>query len=62
MKIRLHKPTSPGTRSKISLSFSEITRKKPEKTLIQKNYRCKGRNNRGVITSRHKGGGHKKKI
>jgi large subunit ribosomal protein L2 len=40
--------------------FSEITKTKPEKTLIRKNHRNKGRNNRGVITIRHRGGGHKR--
>merc|ERR1711862_587275 len=39
---------------------NEITKIKPEKKLIQKNHRNKGRNNRGVITIRHRGGGHKK--
>ena len=61
MKIRFYKPYTPGTRTKVSLSFVEITKKKPEKILIQKFYRNKGRNNRGIITIRHKGGGHKKK-
>ena len=41
-------------------SFSEITTDKPEKGLVKKNHRNKGRNNRGVITIRHRGGGHKK--
>merc|ERR1712070_857934 len=41
--------------------FTEITKAKPEKSLIQKNHRQKGRNNRGVITIRHRGGGHKRK-
>ena len=41
-------------------SFSEITKNKPEKSLIRKNHRKKGRNNRGVITIRHRGGGHKR--
>jgi large subunit ribosomal protein L2 len=40
--------------------FSDITKTKPEKTLIRKNHRNKGRNNRGVITIRHRGGGHKR--
>ena len=42
-------------------SFDEITTNKPEKSLIRKNHRSKGRNNRGVITIRHRGGGHKRK-
>lgn len=61
MKIRTYKPYTPGTRTKILSDFSEITRKKPEKNLIFKNYRNNGRNNDGKITIRHKGGGHKKK-
>nr|QSV12717.1 ribosomal protein L2 [Phaeophyceae sp.] len=40
--------------------FSNIFKSKPEKTLIKKNHRKKGRNNRGVITSHHRGGGHKR--
>merc|ERR1712154_714051 len=42
-------------------TFDEITTDRPEKTLIRKNHRHKGRNNRGVITIRHRGGGHKRK-
>jgi large subunit ribosomal protein L2 len=42
-------------------AFSEITKTKPEKSLIQKNHRNKGRNNRGIITIRHRGGGHKRR-
>lgn len=41
--------------------FMEITKHKPEKSLILKNHRKKGRNNRGIITIRHKGGGHKRR-
>ena len=61
MSIRLYKPYTPGTRNRALSSFSEITKTKPEKTLIKKNHRNKGRNNRGVITIRHRGGGHKKR-
>merc|ERR1712029_747959 len=61
MAIRLYKSYTPGTRNRILSSFSEITKTKPEKKLIQKNHRSKGRNNQGVITIRHRGGGHKKK-
>jgi large subunit ribosomal protein L2 len=39
----------------------ELTKSKPEKSLIRKNHRNKGRNNRGVITTRHRGGGHKRR-
>jgi len=60
MSIRLYKSYTPGTRNRALSSFSEITKVKPEKSLIQKNHRKKGRNNRGVITIRHRGGGHKR--
>jgi large subunit ribosomal protein L2 len=60
MSIRLYKSYTPGTRTKALSTFSEITTDKPEKTLVRKNHRNKGRNNRGVITIRHRGGGHKK--
>jgi large subunit ribosomal protein L2 len=60
MSIRLYKSYTPGTRNRALSSFSEITKATPEKSLIQKNHRNKGRNNRGVITIRHRGGGHKR--
>ena len=60
MSIRLYKSYTPGTRNRALSSFSEITKVKPEKSLIKKNHRNKGRNNRGVITIRHRGGGHKR--
>ena len=60
MSIRLYKSYTPGTRNRTLSSFDEITKVKPEKSLIQKNHRQKGRNNRGVITIRHRGGGHKR--
>lgn len=61
MAIRLYKAYTPGTRNRTVSTFSEISKNKPEKSLLTKNQRNKGRNNRGVITSRHKGGGHKKR-
>jgi len=61
MSIRLYKSYTPGTRNRALSSFDEITKSKPEKSLIQKNHRNKGRNNRGVITIRHRGGGHKRR-
>nr|YP_009497379.1 ribosomal protein L2 [Biddulphia biddulphiana]AWT40092.1 ribosomal protein L2 [Biddulphia biddulphiana] len=61
MSIRLYKSYTPATRNRAISSFLEITTNKPEKTLIQKNHRKKGRNNRGIITIRHRGGGHKKR-
>lgn len=61
MVIRFYKSYTPGTRHRALSSFSEITQNKPEKRLLKKNHRKKGRNNRGIITVRHRGGGHKKK-
>lgn len=60
MGIRLYKSYTPGTRNRALSTFSEVTKAKPEKSLVQKNHRSKGRNNRGVITIRHRGGGHKR--
>ena len=61
MSIRLYKSYTPGTRGRALSSFTEITTNKPEKSLLQKNHRNKGRNNQGIITIRHRGGGHKKR-
>ena len=61
MNIRLYKSYTPGTRNRALSDFSEITKTKPEKSLIKKNHRNKGRNNRGIITIRHRGGGHKRR-
>ena len=67
MSIRSYKPYSPGTRHRSVLNFNEIKNKdcnisssSPEKSLTIWIYRSKGRNNRGIITCRHRGGGHKK--
>ena len=61
MSIRLYKSYTPGTRNRALSGFVELTKSKPEKSLIRKNHRNKGRNNRGVITIRHRGGGHKRR-
>jgi large subunit ribosomal protein L2 len=61
MSIRLYKSYTPGTRNRALSAFTEITKSTPEKSLIRKNHRNKGRNNRGVITIRHRGGGHKRR-
>nr|YP_009399550.1 ribosomal protein L2 [Dictyomenia sonderi]ARW69156.1 ribosomal protein L2 [Dictyomenia sonderi] len=61
MAIRLYKSYTPGTRNRTVSTFSEITKNRPEKKLVKHKHSFQGRNNRGVITSRHKGGGHKKK-
>nr|YP_009395831.1 ribosomal protein L2 [Herposiphonia versicolor]ARW64811.1 ribosomal protein L2 [Herposiphonia versicolor] len=60
MPIRLYKSYTPGTRHRTVSTFSEITTNKPEKKLIKTKQSSKGRNNKGRITSRHRGGGHKK--
>ena len=61
MTIRLYRAYTPGTRNRTVSTFGEITKKKPEKSLVLKKQRSKGRNNRGIITSRYRGGGHKKR-
>lgn len=61
MAIRLYKVSTPGTRNRTVSAFDEISKKKPEKSLLKNNHYQKGRNNKGVITSRHRGGGHKKR-
>lgn len=61
MSIRFYKSYTPGTRNRALSVFSDITKTKPEKSLVRKNHRNKGRNNRGIITIRHRGGGHKRR-
>jgi large subunit ribosomal protein L2 len=60
MGIRSFRPYTPGTRQAMVSDFAEITRSEPEKSLVKYKHRVKGRNNRGVITSRRRGGGHKR--
>jgi large subunit ribosomal protein L2 len=60
MAIRKCKANTPGTRTAVLATFTEITKRTPEKTLIGKMHRRKGRNTSGRITIRHKGGGHKR--
>ena len=61
MSITMYKPTSNGRRNMTSLGNEEITKKTPEKSLLVSQKRTGGRNNLGVITCRHIGGGHKRK-
>ncbi|HEY7848943.1 MAG TPA: 50S ribosomal protein L2, partial [Ktedonobacterales bacterium] len=61
MPIRNYKPTSPGRRGMSVSSFEEITRSKPERSLLRKQVSKAGRNNQGRITSRHRGGGVKQR-
>ncbi|QDU81746.1 50S ribosomal protein L2 [Polystyrenella longa] len=62
MGIRYYKPTSAGRRGASVSDFAEITdrKKRPEKSLVVRLRRAGGRNNQGKITSRHRGGGHKR--
>ena len=60
MAIRKYKPTSPARRSMSVSTFEEITKKKPEKRLLVPIKKTAGRNNRGRITTRHRGGGAKR--
>lgn len=60
MGIRFYRAYTPGTRNRSVSEFSEITTSKPEKSLTFSLTRSTGRNNRGIITSRHRGGGHKR--
>ena len=59
MAIRKRRPTSSGRRFQTSSDFSEITKHRPERSLITSKPERGGRNSGGRITSRHKGGGHK---
>ena len=61
MAIRLYRAYSPGTRNRSDLYFGDLTKKPPERTLTYGKKRCGGRNNRGLITLRGRGGGHKRK-
>jgi large subunit ribosomal protein L2 len=60
MGLRYFRSISPGTRHAVLDSFSDITCNKPEKKLLRSNHRAQGRNHRGVITCRHRGGGCKR--
>jgi large subunit ribosomal protein L2 len=61
MPIRNYKPTSAGRRSMTALTYEEITTNKPEKSLLVNLNKSGGRNNQGMITVRHVGGGHKRR-
>jgi large subunit ribosomal protein L2 len=61
MALRKYKPTSPGRRFMATSSFDEVTKNEPEKSLLAPLAKTGGRNNRGRITSRHQGGGHKRR-
>ena len=61
MAVRKFKPTSPGRRFMSVSDFGEVTKKEPEKTLLAPVSKKGGRNNNGRITTRHQGGGHKRR-
>lgn len=60
MAIRKLKPTTPGTRWMSVAAFDEVTKTRPEKSLVEPLKKSGGRNNTGRVTSRHRGGGHKR--
>jgi large subunit ribosomal protein L2 len=60
MAVKTYKPITPGQRFKTTSSFEEITRTDPEKSLLAPLKKTGGRNNHGRITSRHRGGGHRR--
>ena len=62
MALKTYRPTSPGRRGMSSSSFEEITKDKPEKSLVSPLKKRGGRNNQGRITVRHRGGGAKRRL
>ena len=61
MPIKIYNPTSAGRRNTSVSTFEEITKTKPERSLLEPLKRKAGRNNRGKVTTRHQGGGHKRR-
>ena len=61
MSVRKLKPITPAQRFRIVNGFDDITNSKPEKSLLEPKKRTGGRNSKGKMTSRHIGGGHKKR-
>jgi large subunit ribosomal protein L2 len=62
MALKQYRPTSPGRRGMSGFTFDEVTRKKPERSLLAPLARRGGRNNQGRITVRHQGGGAKRQL
>ena len=62
MAVKIYRPTSPGRRGMTGSTFEEITKKKPEKSLLMPLKKRAGRNNKGRITVRHRGGGAKRRL
>ena len=61
MGVKTYKPTSPGRRGMTGFTYDEITRDKPERSLVRPLRKRAGRNNQGRMTVRHRGGGHKRR-
>src|ERR671917_639759 len=61
MALKKYKPTSPGRRFMTVSTFEEVTKTEPEKSLVEPVTKKGGRNNNGRITTRHRGGGHKRR-
>ena len=61
MPLKEYKGTSPGRRDAIGQEIRDITKRKPEKSLLAPLSKKGGRNNKGRITVRHRGGGHKRR-
>ena len=61
MAIKKYKPTTPGRRGMTSLDYSNLSKVKPERSLTESLDKAGGRNNLGRVTTRHQGGGHKRK-
>lgn len=61
MAIKVYKPTTPGRRGMTGSDFEEITRTKPERSLVEPLKKHAGRNQQGRVTVRHRGGGNKRK-
>jgi len=61
MALKSYKPTSAGRRHQTNTTFEELTTSQPEKSLVRGLIKKGGRNSAGRITSRHRGGGHKKR-
>jgi len=62
MAVKKYKPTSPGMRGRTGYTFEEITKSKPERSLVVKKRKHSGRNMYGRITVRHRGGGNRRKL
>jgi large subunit ribosomal protein L2 len=61
MALRKYKPTTPGRRGASVSDFSQVTRDRPERSLVRKITKKAGRNAYGRVTTRHRGGGHKRR-